>query len=164
MLRRNWKILLVLALLTPPLLFCASIPLALRGLFDLHPEPIAATMDLPEVLQRAFEADATLKSACDVWQIQPLPDRKCIWLVNENASYIERFIATNNLADTQFTHPRVKLLLACLRPNWERPDDNAWDWFSTEKYGIEHLEGQDLFLVAWKKDRTRAVVFYEWIF
>lgn len=164
MLRRNWKLLLILALLAPPLLFCASIPLALRGLLDLHPEPISDTKDLPDVLLQAFKDDALLRSAFDVWQIEPLPDRKCIWVISDNASYVERFIFTNKLIHTRFSHPRIKLLSSCLRPEWEKPDDNAWDWYTTERYGEEHLEGQDLFLVGWKKDHSRAIVLYEWIF
>lgn len=37
--------------------------------------------DLPETLKRAFEADPTLPTHFDVWQISGLPDRQRRWLL-----------------------------------------------------------------------------------
>lgn len=161
---RNWKTLLILALMAPPVFLCIIIPIAIKSLSEFHPERITAFEKYPEVLQESFQEDPTLLEACEIWQIYPLPDRKCIWVVTENAEYVEQFIQGTKLTSAQFSHPKVKLLLGCVRPNWEVPDANSWDWFSTAKYGEEFLEGQDLFLVAWKKDRSVAIVFYEWNF
>lgn len=161
---RNWKKLLILALMAPPILLCVIIPIVINSLFEYHPERIIAFEKYPEVLQKSFEEDPTLLEECEVWQIYPLPDRKCIWVVTENAEYLDQFIQRTKLTSSQFNHPKAKLLLECMRPTWEVPNASSWDWFATEKYGEEFLEGQDLFLVARKKDRSVAIVFYEWIF
>ena len=113
---------------------------------------------------RAFAANATVKSDIDVWQISGLPDRKCIWKINGRSDYVGQFIQEERLEKTDSNHARARMLLKQVRPSWPKTDSENWDWFTTPKYGKEHLEGQDLFLVAMNSDRSITIVLYEWIF
>jgi len=128
------------------------------------PVQLIETKDLPETLKRSFAANPTLQTNFDVWQISGLPDRKCIWKINGHSECVDQFIQEERLEKTDSNHARARMLFERIRPSWPKSDSENWEWFTTPKYGKEHLEGQDLFLVATNSDRSIAIVLYEWIF
>ena len=162
--RRNWKMIVLAIVLIPPVCFFFVIMPIPFGFMGGPPVRIIDPKLLPDTLESSFETDRTLQPDFDVLQISGLPDRNCIWMVSGHKDYVIQFIEEKRLEITDSKHARSRMLLERMRPNWPKPDLQSWEWFCTEKYGKEQLEGQDLFLVATNSDRSITIVFYEWIF
>ena len=163
-LRQNWKTILLVLVLIPPVWMGVVFMLMPFAFMSGPPVQLVGMKDLPETLKRAFEADPTLPTHFDVWQISGLPDRQCIWKIHGRSDYVGQFIQDERLEKTDSTHARAGMLFERMRSSWPKADVHSWEWYSTTKYGKEHLEGQDLYLVVTNSDRTIALVFYEWIF
>lgn len=161
--RQNWKTILLVLVLIPPVWMGVVFMLMPFAFMSGPPVQLIEMKDLPEPLSWAFEADPTLPANLDVWQISGLPDRMCIWKINARSDYVGQFIQDKRLEKTDATHARAAMLVERMRPSWPKVDVQSWDWYSTAKYGKEHLEGQDLYLVVTNSDRSIAFVFYEWI-
>jgi len=134
------------------------------GFMGGPPVQLIDSKDLPETLKQAFAANPTVQTDFDVWQISGLPDRQCIWRINGHSDYVGRFIQEERLEKTDSNHALARMFFERVRQTWPKADIENWEWFTTPKYGKEHLEGQDLFLVATNSDRSIAIVLYERIF
>ena len=162
--RHNWKTILLVLVLIPPVWFGIVIMLMPFAFMSGPPVQLVEANDLPETLKQAFHENPSLQMDFDVWQISGLPDRKCIWKISGHTDYVGRFIRDAHLEKTDSTHVRARMLLDCVRPSWPKIENENWEWFTTPKYGKEHLEGQDLFLMATNFDRSITIFFYEWVF
>lgn len=117
--------------------------------------------DWPEPLAAAFPDD-------DSVQVYGLPrffDRRTIVAIAGNSDAVEMLLDEYHLEPTDDQHPHASTLLTSIPEEWPRPrlSPDA-RWYATAKFGTEHLEGQDLFLVVTDPTSGTTLVYYDWIF
>ena len=129
-----------------------------------RPHFVTDSTEWPEPLRTLADSSPSITNSIQVYAIQPLPDQRSVWFVDNSIESIDAIVRGNSLEATTFDHPKFPELIRAMPSEWPAIDHNASTVFTTSGFGSIHQEGVDLFLVVRNNKTGNAVILHEWIF
>ncbi len=90
-------------------------------------------------------------------------EHSAIIIIRDQPELVSKLIKQHGLVLASRKHPLSKRLSVPLPTHFKRPNLSSSVWYATPGFGSTHLEGQDLFLIAYDEKTSVAIILHEWV-
>lgn len=150
-------------------LLCAVASATIGYLFNVSRKemgygPYASSDEWPSSLISMIGQDADLYNDVQPFGLGQFIDHRSIWRIKSGSPLRTVLFETNDLKPTDGNHPKASTLISSAPSVWGKYRWSHCMWHATPGYGIMHIEGTDLYLIAEDPDTGDLIVLHEWIF
>lgn len=118
----------------------------------------------PRALVALIGDDLSLRNDVQPFGLVEFIDHRSIWRIKSGSPLWDKLVAQNALEPTDINHPMARELIDSVPSYWTKPRWDRCKWHATTDYGIVHMEGTDLYLIAEDPDSGDLTILHEWKF
>ena len=126
--------------------------------------PYASFDGWPRALLELIGEDGTLRRDVVPYGLGQFFDHKSIWRIRAGSELQKALLDNNDLRATNAKHPKAIELMNSTPSSWGEYRWERCTWLATPGYGVTHIEGTDLYLIAVDPATGDLIVLHEWIF
>jgi hypothetical protein len=126
--------------------------------------PYATFDEWPRALVELIGDNETLQRDVQPYGLGQFIDHRSIWRIRGGSQLRNALFDNNELQATDANHPKASELMNAAPSSWGEYQWDRCKWRATPGYGVTHIEGTNLYLVADDPETGDVIVLHEWKF
>jgi hypothetical protein len=137
---------------------------AFDQMFAGHTGPVTNPDEWPHALKTALEQNSDAIDNINVFEMNDFIDHRSIWSIDGHTKMVDGLISTHSMIPVKMSHPMADELRDSVRKGWPLPNFEDSEWYATDGFGTQHIEGPDQFLFAVDRKNNVTIVLHHWNF